>query len=341
MKTINYTGSSKLISRIVNLLNRKAPLPLDGDGNPDWGTNGQVLSTDGNGNTAWVNQGGGGSGGHTIENTSGTDLPQEDNLQFVGVYTRDDSVNNRTEVNIVRQMTKAAMQALSSAEKEGFIDTTDEDDDYIPISAEDVKRGVSDVDADLTALENGKVNRSGDTMTGALTIQNVSDAIILKRNNNAYSGWIGFYNNYGLLGYYGMGTGGKPLFIDIDGNIHQLLYKGDGASFSPTTFTNTSFTPTDNTRTTLYTNTSGHSQLVFCSVSAEVRSATGIIYLNKNNDGNNPLATAQLSAVDVTNPQYQHVTLTCFVSLANGDAIKYYPVTSGGTLKSHSVVLAY
>lgn len=60
MKTINYTGSSKLISRIVNLLNRKAPLPLDGNGDPDWGTNGQVLSTDGSGNTAWVNQGGGG-----------------------------------------------------------------------------------------------------------------------------------------------------------------------------------------------------------------------------------------------------------------------------------------
>ena len=149
MKTINYTGSSKLISRIVNLLNRRAPLPLDGDGDPVWGTNGQVLSTDGSGNTTWVNQGGGGSGGHTIEDTSGADLPQEDNLQFVGVYTRDDSVNSRTEVNIVRQMTKAAMQALSSAEKEGFIDTTDEDDDYIPISAEDVKYGNTDVESAL------------------------------------------------------------------------------------------------------------------------------------------------------------------------------------------------
>lgn len=98
MKTINYTGSSKLISRIVNLLNRKAPLPLDGDGDPDWGTNGQVLSTDGSGNTAWVNQGGGGSGGHTIEDTSGADLPQEDNLQFVGFEVSDDAVNQRTVV---------------------------------------------------------------------------------------------------------------------------------------------------------------------------------------------------------------------------------------------------
>ena len=217
MKTINYTGSSKLISRIAYLLNRRAPLPLDGDGDPVWGTNGQFLTTDGAGGTTWssgggggdtvswtqtqasgtkiaeigingtsqnvyvptaptvndgtltiqqngttvgtfsanqsgdttVNLTGGGSGGHTIENTSGTDLPQEDNLQFVGVYTRDDSVNSRTEVNIVRQMTKAAMEALSSAEKEGFIDTTDEDDDYIPISAEDVKYGNTDVESAL------------------------------------------------------------------------------------------------------------------------------------------------------------------------------------------------
>ena len=47
MKTINYTGSSKLISRIVNLLNRKAPMPLDADGDAVWGTSGQVLTTDG------------------------------------------------------------------------------------------------------------------------------------------------------------------------------------------------------------------------------------------------------------------------------------------------------
>lgn len=164
MKTINYTGSSKLISRIVNLLNRRAPLPLDGDGDPDWGTNGQVLSTDGSGNTAWVNQGGGGSGGHTIEDTSGADLPQEDNLQFVGVYTRDDSVNSRTEVNIVRQMTKAAMEALSSAEKEGFIDTTDEDDDYIPIAAEDVKYGNTDVESALDSI-NAQISGGGRTVT--------------------------------------------------------------------------------------------------------------------------------------------------------------------------------
>lgn len=60
MKQINYSGSSKLISRIVHLLNRKAPLPLDGDGDPAWGSHGQVLTTDGTGATYW--SAGGGSG---------------------------------------------------------------------------------------------------------------------------------------------------------------------------------------------------------------------------------------------------------------------------------------
>ncbi len=97
MKTINYTGSSKLISRIVHLLNRKAPLPLDGDGDAVWGTNGQVLTTDGQGNTSWTTPQGG-SGGHTIINPSGTSMAQEDGLQFVGFEVSDDSANNKTVV---------------------------------------------------------------------------------------------------------------------------------------------------------------------------------------------------------------------------------------------------
>ena len=98
MDTFNYTGKSSIIKRITHLLNRKAPLPLDGDGDPDWGTNGQVLSTDGNGNTAWVNQGGGGSGGHTIEDADGIAMTQRAGLQFVGFEVSDDAVNQRTVV---------------------------------------------------------------------------------------------------------------------------------------------------------------------------------------------------------------------------------------------------
>ena len=39
---------------------------------------------------------GGGSGGHTIQNSAGTDLPQEDKMQFVGLSVSDDSENGKT-----------------------------------------------------------------------------------------------------------------------------------------------------------------------------------------------------------------------------------------------------
>ena len=104
MKQINYTGSSKIISRIVYLLNRKAPLPLDGDGDPDWGTNGQVLSTDGAGNTAWVNAGGGGSGGHTIWNRIKSALTQRGKLWFADASVSDVSADDATKVEVVTEL---------------------------------------------------------------------------------------------------------------------------------------------------------------------------------------------------------------------------------------------
>ena len=67
----------------------------------------------------------GGSGGHTILNDGGSALSQEDNLQFVGVYSEDDSVNEKTVVNVVREMTQAQYDLLSAAEKKGIIRITD------------------------------------------------------------------------------------------------------------------------------------------------------------------------------------------------------------------------
>ena len=71
------------------------------------------------------------SSGHTIENTSGTSMTQREGLQFVGVFVGDDSINDRTKVNIARSMTRAQMDALTSAQKKGFIRTTDEPDNPI------------------------------------------------------------------------------------------------------------------------------------------------------------------------------------------------------------------
>lgn len=75
-----------------------------------------------------VPSGGGSGGGHVIENSSGTDMAQEDNLQFIGAYLEDDSTNDRTKVNVVRHTTSALYDAMSSSQKEGIVVVDDEYD---------------------------------------------------------------------------------------------------------------------------------------------------------------------------------------------------------------------
>lgn len=106
-------------------------------------------------------------GGHTIENTSGTDMEQRSDLQFVGVYTEDDSANDRTKVNVVRTMTKAQMDALSAAEKVGFIRTSDEADNPYQDFALSVQRITVVSDFSFTANTNGYLaNQSFTVPTG-------------------------------------------------------------------------------------------------------------------------------------------------------------------------------
>lgn len=88
----------------------------------------------------------GGSGGHTILDDGGTSLAQEDNLQFVGVYSEDDSVNEKTVVNVVREMTEAQYNNLSADEKKGIIRITDKN--YV-CDASEVKFGSGNVEAEV------------------------------------------------------------------------------------------------------------------------------------------------------------------------------------------------
>lgn len=70
--------------------------------------------------------GGGGGSGHTIVDDDGTSLPQRSKLQFIGAYSEDDQADDTTEVNVVREMTKAQFNQLSAKEKTGLINVTDE-----------------------------------------------------------------------------------------------------------------------------------------------------------------------------------------------------------------------
>lgn len=68
----------------------------------------------------------GGSGGHTILDNEGDSLTQRSSLQFKGAYSEDNSTDSITEVNVIRSMTKAQFNQLSSDEKVGIINITDE-----------------------------------------------------------------------------------------------------------------------------------------------------------------------------------------------------------------------
>lgn len=92
----------------------------------------------------------GGSGGHTILDDDGTALSQEDNLQFVGVYSEDDSVNDTTKVNIVREMAQAQYELLSADEKKGIIRITDKN--YV-CEASEVKYSNTSVETELDSKE--------------------------------------------------------------------------------------------------------------------------------------------------------------------------------------------
>lgn len=81
--------------------------------------------------------GGSGSGGHTIVDNEGVSLEQRTNLQFNGAYSEDNATDDTTEVNVVREMTKAEFDQLTEEEKTGFINITDitggNDDRFQPV----------------------------------------------------------------------------------------------------------------------------------------------------------------------------------------------------------------
>lgn len=102
-------------------------------------------------NNERIPMGGAGTGGHIIENNAGTDMTERTNLQFGGVYVSDDETNDRTKVNVTRNMSKDDFDQLTTAEKLGVIVTSNDPNDYIPFSANMV--GYDNTDSGMTATD--------------------------------------------------------------------------------------------------------------------------------------------------------------------------------------------
>lgn len=108
-----------------------APTPIDVEANPSGSaTAGDLTKLKVGSGIYSIPSGGSGGSGHTILDDDGTALAQEDDLQFKGVYSADNSEDGVTEVNVYREMTKSEFNLLSSDEKKGFIRVIDEPDIY-------------------------------------------------------------------------------------------------------------------------------------------------------------------------------------------------------------------
>lgn len=155
-----------------------------------------------------VPSGGSSGGGHVIENSSGTDMAQEDNLQFIGAYLEDDSTNDRTVVNVVREMTASEYDSLSSEEKEGIIHVTDEYDfdalymvNGVFIDTDNViqaETSFTNNEMSYTATEDCAVNINAvSTLNGSALV--FIDGEMVGRYYWANSNGFGVYNNTFLV----------------------------------------------------------------------------------------------------------------------------------------------
>ena len=110
----------------------------------------------------WVNAND--AGGHTIENPSGTDMTQRANLQFVDAHLTDDEGNDRTEVEIAKEVTEAAFDALNPQGTEYDGVYLMEVADAVPLTADMVGYAGGTVKGKLDELD-GKVNRESVSVT--------------------------------------------------------------------------------------------------------------------------------------------------------------------------------
>ena len=90
-----------------------------------------------------ISGGGGGSGGHTIQNASGVNMPQENTMQFTDSHVSDDSTNEKTVIENIKSVTEAQFE---SATEDGLYDVDVEgaeigeiSEDYVEVTADGVK----------------------------------------------------------------------------------------------------------------------------------------------------------------------------------------------------------
>ena len=131
--------------------------------------------------------GGGGSGGHTIEDASGADMTQRTNLQFADVGVADDSTNDRTKIEAFRVV--SSVSDLTNATDGLYMVNADDPDADIPTELNDLD------DVALSNVQNGQILKYNSTTqkfenanesgggSGGHTVENPSGTDMTQRTN--------------------------------------------------------------------------------------------------------------------------------------------------------------
>lgn len=120
----------------------------------------------------WVNAND--AGGHTIENPSGTDMTQRTNLQFADAHLTDDSVNDRTEVEVIEEVDE---NGWASATEDGLYHVDDNGSTFVPITGNEiaydantsVNEKIDELDEGITKASRTVTKQSGFSGTATLT----------------------------------------------------------------------------------------------------------------------------------------------------------------------------
>lgn len=186
-------------------------------------TQGDLLIYDG---AEWINHSF--TEGHTILNESGTAVTARDNLQFTdGLKVTDDSGNNKTKVGVNTTFTEASTRTNIAS-----------GDSFSTILGK-IKKWFTDIPSLF-------VSKTGDTMTGALTV-NESSAIqatfsrshsdttsklsLVALGNNIAEGTAG--SAYGALRFYGKSS----KYVDLVGlptSNHSINFPDEGGTIALT-----------------------------------------------------------------------------------------------------------
>ena len=181
------------------------------------------------------------SSGHVIQNASGTDMAQEDAMQFADSFVSDDSVNGRTIVENIKEVDPVD---YASTTDEGIIVTDDGDDaligpvsdDYVEVTADGVKTVGDILNEIATQADYSKITKDAVIIDRGSTSQTIHHLMYLDvTNNTAIFVWHTVESSDHTMSLTMSPTSSKR-YDDINGNRTEYTSSKPSASHTYTLY---------------------------------------------------------------------------------------------------------